>query len=230
VVDRPLRLGEVLGEAIQAYGRRPLAYVSVGLLQSGGFVLARYVSWYVQLVVLAAAFMVSFALIVRLVAGDSFGEALRRLARDAAVLVPLALIVAVPFVVGGFIPVFIVVSIVWLGLTGFAVPAVSLDGSPYRGPFDRPYARLVAALRRTVFFAQADFVHSIGVALTLVLIDLLFGVVLAIALFSFADQGQVAAVAVAQAVLSPFLFIGLTVLYLEQRIRAEQGKRPQRRR
>jgi hypothetical protein len=229
-VNEPLRLGEVLGQAIQLYGRRALAYVAVGTLQSGAFLIGLVVPWYAQLVVLAAAFVVSFALIVRLAVGDSFGGALRRLGRDWVVLLPLTLVVAVPFVIGGFSPVFLIVSILWLGLTSFAVPSVLLDDAPYAGPLDRPGRRFATALRRTVALAQADVMHSVGVALVLVLIDLLVGIVLAITLFSFADQGKVAAPAIAQAILSPFLFLGLTVLYFEQLVRAREGRRPAARR
>jgi hypothetical protein len=52
-------------------------------------------------------------------------------------------------------------------------------------------------------------------------ITLLIGVVLAIALFNFAENGQIAAIAISQIVLSPFFFIGLSVLYFEQQARAE---------
>jgi F0F1-type ATP synthase assembly protein I len=65
-------------------------------------------------------------------------------------------------------------------------------------------------------------VHAFGVAAILIVITLLVGVVLAIALAGFAENGQVVAIALSQIVLSPFFFIGLTVLYFEQRARAEE--------
>jgi hypothetical protein len=64
------------------------------------------------------------------------------------------------------------------------------------------------------------------VAGLLVVITLLVGIVLAVPLSSFADNSQQAAVAISQIVLSPFFFIGLTVLYFEQQVRASTVARP----
>ena len=46
-------------------------------------------------------------------------------------------------------------------------------------------------------------------------------VILSLALFSFAENGRVAALAISQVVLSPFFFIGLSVLYFDQQARGE---------
>ena len=51
--------------------------------------------------------------------------------------------------------------------------------------------------------------------------------ILSLALFSFAENGRVAALAISQIVLSPFFFIGLSVLYFDQQARAaEKGSAP----
>jgi hypothetical protein len=88
-------------------------------------------------------------------------------------------------------------------------------------------ARAADALRRSLTLARVDYLHAVGVTAALVIIYILIGVVLALALFGFADSGRVAALALAQIVLAPFFFIGLSVLYFEQRARSlESADRP----
>ena len=54
----------------------------------------------------------------------------------------------------------------------------------------------------------------------LVLVYVVLGNYLALALVGIADNGAVAAFLLVQVVLAPFFFIGLAVLYFEQRARA----------
>jgi hypothetical protein len=54
----------------------------------------------------------------------------------------------------------------------------------------------------------------------LVILYLFLSAILFGALRGFAEQAEVAAAAIAQAVLAPFFFLGLAVLYFEQRARA----------
>jgi hypothetical protein len=46
------------------------------------------------------------------------------------------------------------------------------------------------------------------------------GIVLAATLVGFADNGRAVAVAIAQVILAPLFFLGLSVLYFEQKVRA----------
>ena len=50
---------------------------------------------------------------------------------------------------------------------------------------------------------------------------------LAVGLVGFADNGRVIAAALVQVVLAPFFFIGLSVLYYEQRARAAVSSPPE---
>jgi hypothetical protein len=54
----------------------------------------------------------------------------------------------------------------------------------------------------------------------LVLLYILLSIILIGALQGFAENGEVAAVAIAQVVLAPFFYLGLAVLYFDQRARA----------
>lgn len=219
-IDKPLRLADLLATAIRMFGRRPWAYAAVGVLQAGALLVTAVTPFAADLVILALAFSAAYALTVRLAVGDSITEALARVGRRAPVLAALALVVAVPFYLGSAWLVLLVLSALWLGLTTFAIPAAMVE-SP---EVDAVGGRLVHALSRTAALARVEYIHAVGVVAALVVVYLVVGVVLAVALFSFADNGKLAALAIAQVVLAPFFFLGLTVLYFEQQARALERK------
>ena len=225
-IDRPLRLGELLAAALQIFGGRAWAFVSLGVLQAAALVAAAVTPIPVGIAILAATFAAAFAAAVRIVVGDSFGEAVRRTAAAVPVLLPLAFIVAVPFYLGSAWLLLLVVSVGWLGLTAFAIPVAMVE-RPADGSW---LGRVSYALQRTLTLARTEYLHAVAVAAALVVIYIVVGIVLAVALASFADNGRVAAQALAQIVLAPFFFIGLSVLYFEQKARAvESVGRPGRR-
>lgn len=217
-IGKPLRLGEVMAASIQFLGKRPLEYMGIGLVLTVAYLLTRLVPFAAGLAILALAFTVVFAVCARLVEGDRFGDALRRVGRAGPELFVLAFVVAVPFYLGSAWLILLLFSVGWLGLTGFAIPAAVLESSR-----DRSVAGRVAyALRRTATLARTEYIHAVGVCAALVIVYVLVGVLLAVALSSFADNGQYAAVAISQVVLAPFFFVGLTVLYFDQQARARE--------
>jgi hypothetical protein len=58
-----------------------------------------------------------------------------------------------------------------------------------------------------------------------VILYVLVGTLLVQALLGFAENGELASVLLAQVVLAPFFFIGLSVLYFEQTARALSSPR-----
>lgn len=225
MIDRPLGLGEVLAQAIALYGRSAPAFIAVGTLQAGAFLLRLVVPWYVELAALSLSFVVAFAIIARVAAGDRLRAAAGDAARSAGLLALLALVVAAPFYAAVFGVEFLLLSMVWLGLTSFAVPVAMLEELPQARRGSRLMRGFAHTVRRTAELASADWLHAIVVAVVLVLLYLLAGNLLVAVLFGFADQGAVAAPALVQVVLAPFFFLGLTVLYLEQRMRLVQRRR-----
>jgi hypothetical protein len=135
------------------------------------------------------------------------------------VLAILTLIVAVPFALAVGFLLLLIFAVLWLALSGFSIPVAMLereaDGS---GAF----GRLSHALDRSLQLARAEYLHAAGVAAALVLIYLVFGILIGGALTGFADNSETAAVALVQLVLSPFFFLGLSVLYFEQRARVAE--------
>jgi len=222
-IRRPLRLGELLRASARIYSSRGWVFSLVGLLQAGTIVAAEYVNVPAAIGISSVAFVVSYALIARLVMGDTASVAFSHAVRAAPVLIVLALVVAVPFYVsGGLYVVLLVFSALWLALTGFAIPATMIELPP-----DDSFAGRVAySLRRTTTLARVEFWHAVGVVAALLVIYLLLGIVLSIAIAGASDLDQQWALAAAQVPLAPFFFIGLSVLYFDQRARALETVAP----
>jgi hypothetical protein len=118
----------------------------------------------------------------------------------------------------------LVIGALWIALVGFSIPVAVLERDPdVRNAFDR----IAFSLLRSMRLAKAEYLHALGVVAALLIIYILVGVVLGGALLGFADNGEVAAAALVQVVLAPFFFLGLAVLYFEQRARAAVSSRPE---
>ena len=222
-VERPLKLGELFAETIRIYGERFWAAFGLGAFVAVTIVLgllSRHVVPYLAIVSLA--FTASLAAATRLVAGDRFTEAWRQVARRVPTLAVLTVVVSVPFALGRIDPLILLFAVAWLAATGFSIPvAVVEEGELVEGG---ALARLGYALRRSLSLARAEYLHAAGVASALVIVYVLVGTVLAGALVGFAENGALAASLLVQVVLAPFFFLGLAVLYFEQRARAASSR------
>jgi hypothetical protein len=118
----------------------------------------------------------------------------------------VALIVYLPFPI--LTRIYVLPGLAWFGLIGLAVPAAMYDGLGIR-----------AALRRGLELGRADLVHAIGGLAT---VGIVYGVsrgALLVLLHTQGDQAQKVAVILADIVLSPILYIGGALLYLDQKAR-----------
>ena len=89
------------------------------------------------------------------------------------------------------------------------------------------FDRIAFSLLRSLRLARAEYLHALGVVAALIIAYLVLGIGLAVGLVGFADNGRVIAAALVQVVLAPFFFIGLSVLYYEQRARAAVSSPPE---
>ena len=218
-IQRPLKLGELLAASTKIYSGRGWTYVPLGAIQGVALVLSEWIPTAASIAIYAVAFTLTFALVSRLVAGDALADAAKRVLSSSLVLAALALVVGVPFVLGSTQLLLLVFSALWLGLTSFAIPAAMVER-----PSDGGFAgRLTYALRRTTTLARAEYWHAVGIAAALIIIYVLLGIVLAIAIRGASGLDQRWSLAAAQVPLAPFFFIGLSVLYFEQRARARDG-------
>ena len=209
-------LGEVFAETIRAYGARIWFAFGLGAGVAAGISLAAVVDNLLgKLAIFTWMFAALFALAVRYIEGDTVGEAVRRVGARSPVLLVLGLVVTLPLAVGVFDPLIGLVAAFWLGLVSFAIPVAVVEDA--EGGFS---SRVAYALRRSYEISKASYLHAVGVVAAFVIVFGLFGNILLDALRSFGDNGYIAAFLIAQGFLVPFLFLGLSVLFFEQRSRA----------
>jgi hypothetical protein len=198
-------VGQLVAETIRLYSARFWAVLPIGLVFCAVDVASFDRSVTVQTLELwafAPVFAAAFVYASGIVAG-------RQPERDAAVTAWwIGVLIFLPFPV--LVRVFVLPGVVWFALIGLAVPAAALE---------RLGAR--AAFRRGVQLRRADLVHVIGGLATLALVYGISKYALLLLLHTQGDQTQRIAAAVADLVLSPMLFIGSALLYVDQRARAE---------
>jgi hypothetical protein len=219
-VDEPLGAGEVLATAFREYGRKPITYVAIGAIEalSGLTTHPRAgIPTALGIAIVAAAFVVCFVATVCVASGWSFPDARVQAGNAVGALAGLVIIIGVPQSLGRVDVFFVLVAILWLAVTSSAIPTVMLEqriGHPVKLP------GMFIALRRALSLAQLAFWHALAVVFILFVVTLLITSVLGAALASFGDQSELAALVISRAVLIPVMFIGLVVLYLDQRARA----------
>jgi hypothetical protein len=212
-----LPLGEVIAETIRLYSERPRAALGLGAVVAGAFLLARVVPTLVEVLVVALAFTAVYGAAARIVSGDSFGEAWAQVGVRAPALVILTFVVAVPFAIAVGYLLLLVLAVLWLALSGFSIPVTMLEREGNR---DGVFGRIAYALDRSLRLARVEYLHAAGIVAALVIAYVLLSVLIGAALVGFADNGKVVAAALVQLVLAPLFFLGLAVLYYEQRARA----------
>jgi hypothetical protein len=121
----------------------------------------------------------------------------------------------VPFLVRAIV----LPAIAWLTLFGLAVPAAMIESLGLR-----------AALTRGRRLGMADFVHALGSLCTLVIVVAIGELTLIALLRSQGDTGQRVAHGIADLVLSPLLYLGGALLYVDQAARVGSRRPTSRRR
>ncbi|HEX2044654.1 MAG TPA: hypothetical protein VHF23_03375 [Gaiellaceae bacterium] len=222
---RPLTLGEIFAETIHLYGERVWSALALGALYSVILAAAILVHEALYYVIASLMLVVAYGVATRLVGGDSFREAWAQVAVRLPVLLVLALVVGLPFVLASTYLLLLVFGAFWLGLTGFAVPVAVSEREEERGGWA---AAVAYALERTIALARAEYLHAVGVTAALLLVNVLVGVLLGAALVGYADNSSLVGSLLAQLVLAPFFFLGLSVLYFEQTTRAAPAGRSSR--
>ena len=202
-------VGQLVGEAIRAYGAR----FWEGLVLGIPVVLANALVWRQSaddlglVLLLPTALLISFSYV--LAVGRVNGVSVR--SRRGALAYVLAVLIFLP--VPLFVAVFILPALIWLSLFGLAVPAVLVEGLGVR-----------AALARGLTLARADFIHVLGGLATLAIVVFLTRSVLFFLLRDAGDNTSLIAFLLADIVISPVLFLGGALLYFDQAARVTRGK------
>lgn len=223
-IERPLGLAELLAETVRLYGDRFAAAVGLGLPIAGTFLATLVTPALLDVFIVALAFTATYAAAARVAAGDRLLEAWAQAGLRLPTLLVLSLVVALPFALAVGQLFLLILAVGWLALTGFSIPVAVLEHDPEaKNWFDR----LSFALYRSAWLARVEYLHAAGIVAALVIVEVVLGIPLAAALSGFAENGREAALAITQVILAPFFFLGLSVLYFEQKARALSSPREQ---
>jgi hypothetical protein len=203
-------VGQLVAESLRLYGRRVWPSLSLGLAVAIVNQVSAGRSTLTQTLVLAAAAPLMAAAYTG--ASALVGE----VSLEAAVAAKAILVGAVVFVPAAFLSLlYVFPAVAWLALVGLVVPVLVIERLPVR-----------AALRRAVALARADYVHAFGSLATLVLLFGLVKLTLVLLLRDLGDSGERVALGLADLVVSPLLFLGGALLYVDQAARAAVRSRP----
>ncbi|HZU20323.1 MAG TPA: hypothetical protein VE982_03795 [Gaiellaceae bacterium] len=203
-------VGQLVAETIRAYGNRfwralplglPLAVVDQLSVRHSG-------AWQLVLYLLATPlFAAAYLWACRLVLGG---------ARVTPAAAALAALLWLPF--PALRALFVVPGLMWLALLGLSVPAAMVERLAPR-----------AALARGRQLGVADYAHALGSLAALVLVVGVSANVLSALLHTQGDNGQRVAVFLSDEVLSPLLFLGGALLYVDQAARVGSRRSDRRR-
>jgi hypothetical protein len=131
---------------------------------------------------------------------------------DRATFVRAVVVGSLVFVPAAFLSLFFVLpAVAWLAFFGLTVPVLVIE---------RPGIK--AALVRSLQLARADYLHALASLATLVILFGLLKLMLALLLRDLGDSGERAALGLADLVMSPMLFLGGALLYVDQAARAKR--------
>jgi len=206
-------VGQLVAETIRLYG----AHVWKGFALGVPVVLVNTLVWTgssgnARLVVIPAS---ALLMPVSFVAACAIATGAPLRGRSALVAYVTGVLVFVPFPF--LATVFVLPGLAWLALFGLAVPAALVEGLGLR-----------PALARGLRLARVDFVHVLGGLATLALIVFLTQAVLFFVLREYAENTQRAAAVLASLVVSPLLFLGGALLYVDQDARLRSRGETQR--
>jgi hypothetical protein len=192
-------VGQVVAQAIELYQRNFFRALALGIpvaLTDQLIANLSYLERSAALAVASPAFSLAYA------GASVLRDGQRRTARVWCTAVLVGVVTFLP--AAAFFSWFAIVAILYLGLAGHAVPAVMAERIGPR-----------TALRRTVELGRADYVHAVGAFATLALLFALSRLALGLLLSSQADATVRVAIFLADLVLSPLLFLGAAIVYVD---------------
>lgn len=196
-------VGQVVAEAIKLYQANVWRALALGLSVTIINQVSAGHRTAIQVLVLAAGaplMAASYAAASAMVGGvrPPAADVVRAVAVGAVVFVPAAFLTLL----------YVLPAVAWLAFVGLVVPVVVVE-------------RLgtLAALRRAVELARADYMHALGSLATLAILFGLLKLMLALLLRDFGDSGERVALGLADLVISPLLFLGGALVYVDQAAR-----------
>jgi hypothetical protein len=199
-------VGQLVAESIRMYGERFVRCLAIGISPAALALLTAHVSRNLALALAptlyGAALSVSYvaACVLVLERRPSNGRLLVAWAAGWLVFAP------VPFLVLAFV----LPGLAWLAAVGLVVPVLVVEEIPVRKAFARAWE-----------LARAGYVHALGSLATLAIVVFLTQTVLAFILRGAGGTAVSTAFVLANVVISPLLFVGAALLYVDQAARVE---------
>jgi hypothetical protein len=200
-------VGQLVAETIRIYGDNLWASLALGISLTVISQITAGRETLVQVLVLAACAPLMAA---SYTGGSAIVGGVRPSVRDAVRAIAVGSIVFVPAAFLTLLYVFPAVA--WLAYVGLVVPVLVLE---------RPGIR--TAFRRATQLARADYVHALGSLATLAILYELVRLMLALLLRDLGDAGERVAIGLADLVMSPLLFLGGALLYVDQAARVRSS-------
>ena len=201
-------VGQLVAETIRAYGEHfwrvlplGLALAAVDQLSVHRGAGAQLLFYWAATPLIVGAYLLACWIVL--------GQRPTRVAAGVAVLIYLPF----PALRTGLI----LPGVAWFAFIGLAVPAAMVEKLPFR-----------AALIRGRQLGVADYVHSLGSLAALVIVVGIGAETLTALLHTQSDNTQRVALFLSELVLTPLLYVGGALLYLDQAARV--GSRPPKRR
>ena len=195
-------VGQLVAESIRFYGDNFRRCLVVGIAPAALAVTTAHVSRTLGVVlaptVYGALLSASYVYACMLVLGGTWST--------RAWLVGWAVFAPVPFLVVAFI----LPALAWLAAFGLVVPVLVVEQVEPR-----------RVIRRAWELGRADFVHALGTLATLAIVVFLTQTVLVFLLRGAAAAALDAALFLASGVISPLLFVGSALLYVDQAARVK---------
>ena len=199
-------VGQLVAESIRAYGEHFWRALLLGIAPAVLVVVGTHVSK-------GALFVLSPTITGALVSASYVGACVLALERRPsnrrlvlAWLLGWLVFIPVPFLVVAFI----LPGLAWLAAFGLVVPVIVVEDLDAR-----------ASLARAWQLARADYVHALGSLATLAIVVLLTQGMLAFLLRGTGGAALSTAFFLANVVISPLLFLGSALLYVDQTARVE---------
>jgi hypothetical protein len=197
-------VGQLVAETIRLYGDNFWRVLPLGLVLAVVNQLSLDLRIAFQALVLAAATpAITFAYVRACAIALGARATLTAFAIGCLVFLPVA----------GLTLVYVLPGLAWLALFGLAVPAAMMEGLGPR-----------AALVRGFRLGTADYVHALGSIATLTILFALTKIMLALVLQTQGDNELRVAVFLADLVVSPIVFLGAALLYVDQAARVGESR------
>ena len=206
-------VGQLVAETLKLYGDHLWTSLALGLSVTAINQVSAGRATSVQVLVLAAAaplMAASFTGASAIAGGvrPSAAVAARAIAVGAVVFVPAAFLTLL----------YVLPAVAWLAFVGLVVPVLVIERSG-----------VGSAFRRAVSLARVDYVHAVASLATLVILFGLVKLTLTLLLRDLGDAGERVALGLADLVVSPILFLGGALLYVDQAARVGSASHAKRR-